>query len=48
MYLRLIDKVEINMEGFNFRSKALQRFLVFYIEWKENKKVVALDLSMCS
>jgi hypothetical protein len=34
MYLRLSDKVEVSVDGFNFRGRALERFLEFYIGWK--------------
>jgi hypothetical protein len=47
-YLRLIDKVELNIEGFNFKNKALERFLNFFIKWEHNRNIISLDLSFCS
>lgn len=47
-YHRLVDKVELNIEGFNFKNKALERFLSFFIKWEHNRNIILLDLSLCS
>ncbi len=47
LFLRLSDRVEIGVEGFNFKGKVLERFLEFYLGWKE-KSIIGVDLSMCS
>lgn len=47
LYLKVADRMELGMEGLNLKGRALEKFLEFYLVWKE-KTITGLDLSFCS